>query len=147
MSKPANAAEIERIAVLGSTGSVGTSTLDVLRMHPQKYCVEVLTSNTRIDVLREQIGEFKPRFAVVSDPESASILAQEFAQDSSVTILSGARALEEVVALPQVDTVMAAIVGAAGLASALCAVEHGKKVLIANKEPLVMTGRLVHANG
>ena len=142
MSKPANAAEIERIAVLGSTGSVGTSTLDVLRMHPQKYCVEVLTSNTRIDVLREQIGEFKPRFAVVSDPESASILAQEFAQDSSVTILSGARALEEVVALPQVDTVMAAIVGAAGLASALCAVEHGKKVLIANKEPLVMTGRL-----
>ncbi len=130
------------LAVLGSTGSVGMSTLDVVRLHPDRYTVEVLTANTSIDRLRAQIVEFRPRYVVVCDTVAAKLLSAEFAQDTSLTILSGAAALNDVVALPEVHVVMAAIVGAAGLASALAAVECGKKVLIANKEPLVMTGRL-----
>ncbi len=132
----------ERLAVLGSTGSVGCSTLDVVRLHPERYTVEVLTANTQIAALREQIKEFRPSFAVVCDKDSAQLLQQEFVDNRITTILVGSDSLSEVVALDSVDCVMAAIVGAAGLPSALKAVEHGKKVLIANKEPLVMTGNL-----
>lgn len=138
---------MQAIAVLGSTGSIGQSTLNVIARHPDRYRVVALAAHSRIDLLEAQIHQFKPVVVVVVDPVSAETLRQRLQisvaeSGNPPRILSGSQAIVDVVRLPEVDTVMAAIVGAAGLPSAMAAAEAGKRVLLANKEALVMAGDL-----
>jgi 1-deoxy-D-xylulose-5-phosphate reductoisomerase len=130
------------ITLLGATGSIGKSTLEVIALHPQ-YSVFALTANSNVALLLEQCLRFSPRYAVMVEEPAAEQLARALARRGSTTrVLAGAQGLLEVASHPEVDTVMAAIVGAAGLPSALAAVQHSKKVLLANKEALVMAGDL-----
>ena len=130
--------------MLGSTGSIGVSTLDVLRRHPDRFAVGALAAATNRTRLREQCLEFTPRVAVLEAPEEAARLAQELRSAGLPTeVLAGSAALEQVAADPAIDTVMAAIVGAAGLPSTLAAASAGKQVLVANKESLVLGGALL----
>ncbi|HUW75110.1 MAG TPA: 1-deoxy-D-xylulose-5-phosphate reductoisomerase [Gallionella sp.] len=132
---------LQRITILGSTGSIGTSTLDVVARHPDKFRIIALTANSRVDLLFQQCMEFKPDFAVMLDAAAAIKLRQRVREAGLVTeVLSGIAALEQVAVLPEVDAVMAAIVGAAGLRPTLAAARAGKKILLANKETLVMAG-------
>lgn len=133
----------QNLTILGSTGSIGVNTLDVVARHPDLYQVFALTANQQIDVLLEQCIRFTPEFAVVLDEDKASLLRQNL-QDAGVktTVLVGVSALIQVASAPEVDTVMAAIVGAAGLAPAMAAAEAGKRILLANKEALVVAGSL-----
>jgi len=132
---------IQHITILGSTGSIGTSTLDVVARHPDKFGIVALTANSQVDLLFKQCQQFKPRYAVMLD-EEAAIRLRELARDAGIVteVLSGIDALEQVAVLPEVDAVMAAIVGAAGLRPTLAAARAGKKILLANKETLVMAG-------
>ncbi|MCU7811405.1 MAG: 1-deoxy-D-xylulose-5-phosphate reductoisomerase [Candidatus Thiodiazotropha sp. (ex Notomyrtea botanica)] len=131
------------ITVLGSTGSIGVSTLDVIARHPDKYRVEALTANSDVDGLLEQCQRFRPKVAVMADEQSGRQLAKALAVRSIPTeVICGLRGLETAAAMPDADYVMAAIVGAAGLLPALAAVRAGKRVLLANKEALVVAGRL-----
>jgi 1-deoxy-D-xylulose-5-phosphate reductoisomerase len=132
-----------RVAVLGSTGSIGLSTLDVLARHPDRFEVFALTANNNVARLREQCLAHRPQFAVVVDATAAAKLTAELQSAGSPTrVLVGEAALGEVAAHEQVDAVMAAIVGAAGLRSSLAAARAGKRVMLANKEALVMSGPL-----
>jgi len=135
---------MKHITVLGSTGSIGISTLDVIARHPNRFKVIALTANTQVDRILEQCRKFSPRYAVMVDESSAQQLAERFKQQdiSGVEVLSGVEGLEKVASLPEVDQVMAAIVGAAGLLPTLAAAKQGKRVLLANKEALVMSGKL-----
>lgn len=134
---------MQRITVLGSTGSIGGNTLDVLARHPERFEVFALTASSQVDALLAQCVRFSPRYAVMADPQHAQALAQAVvARGLAVHVLSGAQALCEVSAHPEVDVVMAAIVGAAGLAPSLAAAQAGKKLLLANKEALVVGGDL-----
>ena len=131
------------ITVLGATGSIGISTLDVLSRHPEKYHVVALTANKQVDKLFEQCCLFKPEFAVMVDEEAARRLEDKLrAMDCETKVLVGTEALETVASLEQADYVMAAIVGAAGLLPSLAAANAGKRVMLANKEALVMSGKL-----
>ncbi|MQY50409.1 1-deoxy-D-xylulose-5-phosphate reductoisomerase [Rhodocyclus tenuis] len=132
---------MQNLTILGSTGSIGVSTLDVVRRHPERYRVLALCAHRQIDRLFEQCLEFRPRFAVVgSDELAAQLRTRLTAADCATEVESGPAALSRVSRLPEVDAVMAAIVGAAGLEPTLAAVRAGKKVLLANKEALVMAG-------
>lgn len=132
-----------RIAILGSTGSIGLSTLDVIAQHPDAYEVFALAARRNVAGLFDQCKRFKPRFAVVVDSQAAVNLRSQLAQERLPTeVLVGASALSDIAAHPDVDAVMAAIVGAAGLPSTLAAACAGKRVLLANKEALVMSGPL-----
>ncbi len=134
---------MKAITVLGSTGSIGVNTLDVVLRHPDKYRVKALTANTNVELLLEQCIKHEPEFAVLVDEDAASKLEQELKNKASaVTVLSGIDGLLKVVELDDVDYVMAAIVGAAGLLPTLGAAKAGKRVLLANKEALVMSGKL-----
>ena len=136
----------QRVAILGSTGSVGANTLDVIARHPDRYEVAVLSSGSRVQPLLEQCARFRPRFAVMADESAARELAARVeAERLPVKVLAGDRALEELVVRDDVDTVMAAIVGAAGLASCLAAARAGKRLLLANKEALVVGAELFMA--
>ena len=129
------------IVILGSTGSVGVNTLDVIARHQERFRVIALTAYRKIDVLFDQCIKFNPQYAVAGDARLAEQLAGRLrAAGSATEVLCGAAALEQVAALPQVDTVMAAIVGIAGLRAAYSAVQAGKRVLLANKEALVTAG-------
>ena len=131
------------ISILGSTGTIGINTLDVVSRHPSRYKVVALTANTGVDGLFKQCVEFEPEYAAMVDADSASQLEQKLKQSGkSITVLSGVEGLEYVASLPQVDSVMAAIVGAAGLMPTLAAARSGKRVLLANKEALVMSGAI-----
>ncbi|PUA30913.1 MAG: 1-deoxy-D-xylulose-5-phosphate reductoisomerase [Cellvibrio sp. 79] len=133
----------QSITVLGATGSIGVSTLDVIARHPERYSVFALTADRRWQVLATQCLVHQPRYAVLRDAASAKELELELRRQGCKTeVLQGDAALEQVAAHKQVDTVMAAIVGAAGLLPTLAAVLAGKKVLLANKEALVMAGGL-----
>jgi 1-deoxy-D-xylulose-5-phosphate reductoisomerase len=133
----------QRVAVLGATGSIGLSTLDVLARHPQRYEVFALSAFTRLAELQALCLRHRPQFAVVEDTLAARRLQEDLQQAGLQTrVLSGAAGLCEVAAHPELDTLMAAIVGAAGLPSTLAAVHAGKRVLLANKEALVMSGGL-----
>jgi 1-deoxy-D-xylulose-5-phosphate reductoisomerase len=133
----------QKLTILGSTGSIGTSTLDVIRRHPQRYSVIALCAHRQIDRLFEQCLEFQPRYAVVGDAALAKTLAARLAAAKcSSRVEWGPEALVRMAELPEVDSVMAAIVGAAGLKPTLAAVVAGKKILLANKEALVMAGAL-----
>ena len=135
---------MRRLAILGSTGSVGLSTLDVVARHRADVEVVALTANTNDVSLYEQCLTVKPSFAVMVQPESGERLRQRLrAVGCKTEVLIGTEALNEIAAHPAVDTVMAAIVGGAGLLSTFSAVKAGKRVLLANKESLVMMGQLL----
>ena len=133
---------VQSVTVLGATGSIGKSTLDVIARHPERYRVYALTAHTSKEALLDQCKAHSPRFAVLDDVADAQWLQQALRQAGSNTVaLAGEDALCEVAQAPEVDTVMA-IVGAAGLLPSLAAAEAGKRVLLANKEALVMSGAL-----
>ncbi len=137
---------MKRIAILGATGSIGVNTLDVIGAHPDRFEVFALSGRSRIALLAEQCRRFRPRVAVVADRDAARQLRTVLGSDAAgIDIAFGPGALEQVAADPQCDVVMAAIVGAAGLPSTLAAVRAGKRVLLANKESLVVGGRLLMA--
>ncbi len=131
------------ITVLGSTGSIGLSTLDVIARHPDRYRVVALTANNNVDDLCQQCLDIHPVYAVMADEQGADNLAHRLQSEApDIQVLSGVEGLEHVAQLPEVDYVMAAIVGAAGLLPALSAVRAGKRLLLANKEALVVSGQL-----
>lgn len=136
--------QLARLTILGSTGSIGLNTLDVVRRHPERYRIAALCAHTQIDRLFEQCLEFRPDFAVVRDDELAAELATRLAAAgcAGIRVEYGAEALTRMASLKEVDSVMVAIVGAAGLPPALAAAQTGKRVLLANKESLVMAGAL-----
>ncbi|WP_418320534.1 1-deoxy-D-xylulose-5-phosphate reductoisomerase [Piscinibacter sakaiensis] len=140
---PRSPSDVQRLCVLGSTGSIGVNTLDVLARHPERYQVFALTAMSRVDELFEQCLRWQPRFAAMPEAGSAGRLRERLAAHGSPTeVLSGAAALCELAAHPEVDTVMAAIVGAAGLPPCLAAAAAGKRLLLANKEALVVGGAM-----
>jgi 1-deoxy-D-xylulose-5-phosphate reductoisomerase len=132
---------MRHICVLGSTGSIGVSTLDVIRAHPDLFRVESLTAHSNIELLAKQCAEFKPKMVVLGSLESANRLNDQLkAMGLSINVDHGAKALVTASTLTSVDTVMAAIVGAAGLLPTIEAAKLGKRILLANKEALVMAG-------
>jgi len=131
------------VTILGSTGSIGLSALDVLTRHPGRYRILALTANTQVDRLFEQCRQYQPQKAVLLDPRAAAELKDKVQKARlPVEVLSGAEGLTTVATHPRAHIVVAAIVGAAGLLPSLAAVRAGKRVLLANKEPLVMSGQL-----
>ncbi|MEO6921181.1 MAG: 1-deoxy-D-xylulose-5-phosphate reductoisomerase [Collimonas sp.] len=134
---------MQNITILGSTGSIGMSTLDVLARHPERYSVYALTAHSRVEQLAEQCLKFMPKVAVVGNAAAAQQLSGLLhAKAPHIEVLHGAAALCQVASADACDAVMAAIVGAAGLESTLAAAKAGKKILLANKEALVMSGQL-----
>ena len=131
------------VTILGSTGSIGKSTLDVLSRHTDQYKLKALTANTDVKTMAQQCQQWCPQFAVMCDESAAQQLEDALRQQGSSTqVLSGVQGLCKVAALDDVDTVVAGIVGAAGLLPSLAAAEAGKRILLANKEALVMSGQL-----
>lgn len=132
------------ITVLGSTGSIGVSTLDVISRHPNRYKVIALTANRQVDVMLAQCQQYLPMYAVMADTLSAEKLSKKLKNYglSEIEVMSGTEGLEYVASLTSVDYVMAAIVGSAGLLPCLAAARTGKRILLANKEALVMSGQL-----
>jgi len=140
------------LTLLGATGSIGLSTLDVVSRHKDKYEIVALTANRNIELLAEQCETWKPKYAVIAEHDLAESLRTVLINKGLDTeVLSGAESLQYVAALPEVHYVMAAIVGAAGLLPTLAAAKAGKRVLLANKESLVMSGKLfmdtIHESG
>jgi len=134
---------IQGVAILGATGSIGMSTLDVVARHPGRFRVAALTASTQVERLFEQCQRYAPDTAVMYDPMAAAELNERIeAAGLSTKVLSGIDGLKTVASAPEASIVMASIVGAAGLEPTLAAVRAGKRVLIANKEPLVMSGRI-----
>jgi 1-deoxy-D-xylulose-5-phosphate reductoisomerase len=130
-----------RVCVLGSTGSIGVSTLDVVARHPDRFEVFALTGASRVEELAQQCMHWKPRFAAMPDAARAAALRDRLQREGVRTeVLAGEGALDELAAHPEVDAVMAAIVGAAGLSSCLAAARSGKRLMLANKEALVVGG-------
>jgi 1-deoxy-D-xylulose-5-phosphate reductoisomerase len=143
---PLAAAHRQRVAILGSTGSVGSSTLDVIARHPERFEVVALSAFRRIDELAAQCRRFQPAVAVVPSDAQAKALGAALAGAAPQTeIRVGAEALEQVACASEVDSVMAAIVGAAGLRPCMAAARAGKRLLLANKEALVVGGALFMA--
>ena len=134
---------MKQLTILGSTGSIGCSTLDVVRHNPEHFRVVALVAGKNVARMVEQCLEFSPRYAVMDDEASAKLLKTMLQQQGSRTeVLSGQQAACDMAALEDVDQVMAAIVGAAGLLPTLAAIRAGKTILLANKESLVTCGRL-----
>ena len=134
--------EITKVTILGSTGSIGVNTLDVISQHPDRFSVFALSAKTSIDALESQCLKFSPEYAVVSSQSSADILRDRLKNRCSTEVIHGEEGLVFISSAEEVDTVMASIVGAAGLSSALAAALSGKRILLANKESLVMAGGL-----
>lgn len=133
----------QKITVLGSTGSIGTSTLDVVARHPDRFEVFALSAATQVDLLLAQCAQFRPRYAVMASVPHAQLLAEKIKENNLPTrVLIENDAIENIASHPDVDAVMAAIVGAAGLAPCLAAARAGKRLLLANKEALVVGGGL-----
>lgn len=133
----------QTVTILGSTGSIGVNTLDVIARHPERFAIHALTASTQVDLLLKQCEQFRPRYAVmVSEPHAVELRLRARQAGLAVEVLSGERALCEVSEDSDVDIVMASIVGAAGLAPSLAAATAGKKLLLANKEALVVGGGL-----
>jgi 1-deoxy-D-xylulose-5-phosphate reductoisomerase len=133
---------MQQITILGSTGSIGVQTLDVIRLNPDRYRVAYLTTNVNIDRLERQVEEFAPEAVVVSDPEQAAEARRRFGH--RVEVIEGDDALDGVCSDPAVDTVMSALVGFAGLRPTIAAVRAGKRVALANKETMVVAGELIN---
>lgn len=132
----------ERIALLGSTGSIGTQTLDVVRAHPDRFRIEILTANNQADLLIEQAIEFNPNMVVIGNEELYTKV-REALSHTDVKVFAGNSSLNDAVQCDSIDTVVTALLGSAGLKPTLCAIEAGKKIALANKETLVAGGELV----
>ncbi|WP_144328932.1 1-deoxy-D-xylulose-5-phosphate reductoisomerase [Tepidimonas charontis] len=132
----------QRVAVLGATGSIGTNTLDVIARHPERFEVVALSAHRQLDALLSLCERFRPRWAIIDAVHAPALAHGLRARGLPTVALSGAEALTEVAAHPDVDTVMAAIVGAAGLAPCIAAARAGKRLLLANKEALVVGGEV-----
>lgn len=131
----------QRITILGSTGSIGKSTLDVLARHPELFEVYALTASSQVDLMLAQCAQFKPKVVVMIQEAAARLLMERLQSEGlSIDVRWGSAALDDVAGAPQVDAVMAAIVGAAGLSPCLAAARAGKRLLLANKEALVVGG-------
>lgn len=133
------------ICILGATGSIGHSTLDVVRRHPDRFSVFSLSANSKVETLIEQIKEFRPKSVAIAEIEQEAVLRSRLTEEgleSEVEVYAGPRGLVEIASDPESELVVAAIVGAAGLLPSLSAVKAGKRVLLANKEALVCAGRL-----
>ena len=134
---------MQRITVLGSTGSIGVNTLDVVARHPDRFEVFALSAASNVDLMYAQCMQFKPQFAVMTQEAAALALQAKFKENKSNAIVIWSHdALENIASHASVDIVMAAIVGAAGLAPSLAAARAGKRLLLANKEALVVGGAL-----
>ena len=134
---------VQGITILGSTGSIGVNTLDVISRHPDNFRVVALSANSQVERLFNQCQQFRPTYAVMADEVAATQLAERIRQaDLPIEVLAGIDGLVQVSQFDEVHQVMAAIVGAAGLLPTLAAAKAGKRVLLANKEALVMSGRL-----
>ena len=138
-----NLRTVRKLAILGSTGSIGVNTLDVIARHPDRYSVTYLTTYSQIDLLAKQIEKFHPKAVVVLDPEKAATLRASHGHLTEV--LEGSDALTEIAQSPDYDTLIGALVGFAGLKPTLEAIRHGKRICIANKETLVVAGELLTA--
>lgn len=134
--------QIQGVCILGATGSIGLSTLDVLSRHTDRFELYAVTANTQVEKMVDICRRHQPKIAVMSDLDSAAQLKQRLADQKGLIILGGGEALQQVASADEVDVVMAAIVGAVGLMPTLSAVRAGKRVLLANKESLVMAGAL-----
>lgn len=132
----------QRLAILGSTGSIGTQTLDVVAANPDMFEVYAITANNSVDMLVEQAHRFKPEVVVVANEQHYHKLQNALA-DQPIKVFAGSDAIAEVVALPSVDTVVTAMVGYSGLKPTIAAIEAGKKIALANKETLVVAGELI----
>ena len=131
------------LTILGATGTIGVNTLDVVARHPGRFRVFALTGATQVERMVEQCRTHRPEIAVMRTPEAAASLRARLADEKlAVEVLAGEAALTEVATAPEVDTVMAAIVGAAGLPATLAAARAGKRILLANKETLVVSGQV-----
>jgi len=133
---------MQQLTVLGSTGSIGVNTLDVVAGFPERFAIFALAAHCSDDKLLQQVQQFRPRYAVLRDPAAALRLREKLGACPDTQVLSGEQALIDVASASEVDVVVAAVVGAAGLAPTLAAVRSGKRVLLANKESLVMAGQL-----
>ncbi|TXS92090.1 1-deoxy-D-xylulose-5-phosphate reductoisomerase [Parahaliea maris] len=138
-----NSTTQQAVAVLGSTGSIGVSTLDVIARHPDSYRAWALAANTSVEAMRDQCLTHQPEYAVMMCPDAAEQLRAVLPAELGTTVLQGEEGLHKIATDPAVDAVMAAVVGAAGLPSTLAAARAGKRVLLANKESLVMAGHLL----
>ncbi|MFM2450169.1 MAG: hypothetical protein RIS44_2619 [Pseudomonadota bacterium] len=135
--------QLQRLCVLGATGSIGKSTLDVAARHPDRFEIFALTAHRQIDELFKLCQQYRPRFAALGDASQARLLRDRLRADGVATeVLDGPQALSDLAAHPEVTTVMAAVVGAAGLPACLAAANAGKRLLLANKEALVVGGAL-----
>ena len=140
------AAKAQGITILGATGSIGKSTLDVIARNPERFNIVALTAHSNVEQLARQCSQFNARIAVIGNPDLEASLEQALKNiGSNATAMSGPQALVDAVAHPDVEVVMAAIVGAAGLAPTLHAAECGHKILLANKESMVIAGQLLMA--
>ncbi len=133
---------MDQVLILGATGSIGLSTLDVLERHPDRFSVHTLTANRSVEKMLELVVKHQPKCAIMACPEAAAELEARLPSSSGTAVLSGQNALQEVASAPEIDVVMAAIVGFAGLRPTLAAARHGKRLLLANKEALVSAGRV-----
>jgi len=133
---------MKRLAILGSTGSIGINTLDIVRQFPDRFQVTGLSAGRNIELLKEQILQFRPKLVSVLNAELSEILQREFGA-SSPEVVHGVEGLIRVATQPEVDQVVSAIVGAVGLIPTLSAIKTGKAIALANKESLVMAGKIV----
>ncbi len=136
---------MQQVTILGATGSIGTSSLNVISQHPTKYSVYAVTANTNVEKMLTICQQYQPRYAVMSDKDSAQrlkLLLNGSPSSSSTRVIGGKQALLEVASDEEVDTVIAAIVGSVGLMPTLAAVRSAKRVLLANKDSLVIMGVL-----
>ena len=134
---------MKRISILGSTGSIGKQTLDVVRQHKDKFEVVAISANSSVDLLLEQIKEFKPKYVAVYDELSAIKLKSMIPSDINIEVLSGMEGLKAISSLEEIDVLLTAIVGMIGLVPTLEAIRNGKDIALANKETLVCAGNLV----
>ena len=137
-----NSTPIKRIAILGSTGSIGTQALDVIAAHPDKFCAEILTAQTNHELLINQALQFNPNCVVIGD-ESKYQKVKEALSGTETKVFAGEKALQEVASFDTYDMMLAAIVGYAGLKPTLAAIEKGKPIALANKETLVVAGEII----
>lgn len=134
---------MKSLSILGSTGSIGQNTLKIVEMFPDRFSVKALAAGRNIDLFSEQVKQFSPKIAVVLDEKGARSLKEKLGSESTVSILSGTEGYRDAATHPDVDMVVSAIVGAAGLLPTLAAIEAKKEIALANKETLVMAGEIV----
>lgn len=134
---------MKKISILGSTGSIGTQTLDVVRANKDKFEVVAISANSSVDLLLEQIKEFRPKYVAVYNENSAKKLKNMIPSDIKIEVLSGMEGLKDISSLNEIDVLLTAIVGMIGLVPTLCAIRNGKDIALANKETLVCAGSLV----